>query len=559
MFNFDKLRSSLKHIQPDQASLLDLQLLAALHEHYLDKLNDSARLLDGELPSTSKALTWLLAGKAITGLEDEGDVGQVIAGQLSGLLGMQACFIFKWDQASNALSLWKMHPPQDWTANPAWEQPFRLGDYPVFNRVLSSKQIVELRLENRPSLGEENENLQQDLQQDLQQNEGGLLLMLPVAVQEAEIGLALLVADRSVQMPGEHELILGLLLANQAAQAILQIRRLNAARQRIAHLEAVSRASTGLAVSLNMQAVMDAILNGIFTLLPGTHYAHLFLNEAGDLKFGAAQWAGKNLSGAVTQLRPGELAVRTVQMRQAIVWNEKDRYPFRSSQFAGQGGALAGLPLEAGDQVVGVIIVSQPQPFSADSLGTLEIFLKPAALAIKNARLHTHISQQALTDSLTGLPNRRALDQRLEDEIRRSSRYQHPITLIMLDINGFKRINDRYGHPVGDGVLQQVAACLRKRLRDTDFLARYGGDEFAAILPETDLSFAKGMASRLAGAVSACPLELPGSVEEKRGIKVKISLGMAIFPAQAITAAGLLIAADQALYQAKTAPPPAER
>jgi diguanylate cyclase (GGDEF)-like protein len=169
-----------------------------------------------------------------------------------------------------------------------------------------------------------------------------------------------------------------------------------------------------------------------------------------------------------------------------------------------------------------------------------------AAAALHSAgRLET-ARRQANTDSLTGAPNRRALFERLENELRRASRYQRPFTLFMLDLNDFKRINDTYGHPAGDLALQQVAECLRRGLRETDFLARYGGDEFTILLPETDAATARSLADRLLERLRDCPLDPSGQAGA-----LSVSLGMASFPQDGVTSAGLIIAADRALYEVK--------
>ena len=205
------------------------------------------------------------------------------------------------------------------------------------------------------------------------------------------------------------------------------------------------------------------------------------------------------------------------------------------------------MPLQAGEQVVGVLTLhlDQPTPWPPSDQQALNVLASQAALAIENARLNALAQQQALTDGLTELPNRRALDRRLEEELRRSSRYQHAFTLVMVDLNGFKLINDTYGHPAGDEALRVVAACLRRHLRDTDFIARYGGDEFAILLPETERETAQEMVVRLAERVAVCRLNLP---DDRR---VTLSVGLALYPQDAITAPALLMAADQALYRAK--------
>lgn len=153
----------------------------------------------------------------------------------------------------------------------------------------------------------------------------------------------------------------------------------------------------------------------------------------------------------------------------------------------------------------------------------------------------------ANTDGLTGLYNHRHLQERLSDEIQRAERYGRPLSLIMADLDHFKRFNDAFGHPRGDEVLIAVAGALRKLSRSTDVVARYGGEEFTLILPETSLDQAKAVADRARECVEA--LEL-GS--ERGGSRITLSLGVAAHHLGA-SKEELLTQADEALYRAKRA------
>jgi diguanylate cyclase (GGDEF)-like protein len=133
--------------------------------------------------------------------------------------------------------------------------------------------------------------------------------------------------------------------------------------------------------------------------------------------------------------------------------------------------------------------------------------------------------------------------------MQRSQRYLHPLSLLMIDLDYFKQINDTFGHPAGDRVLCAVADILRRELRQVDQLARYGGEEFAAILPETAESEALAIANRIRQAIAARPL----AISETEGAELTISIGLAIFPDDANSVEGLVEKADQSLYAAKAA------
>jgi diguanylate cyclase (GGDEF)-like protein len=212
-------------------------------------------------------------------------------------------------------------------------------------------------------------------------------------------------------------------------------------------------------------------------------------------------------------------------------------------------GSIIGIPLKTNDTVVGVMNLARSNVggFSASELRLLSLLADQAAVAISNARLHQIVSRQAYTDTLTGLPNRRALDERLEEEIMAARRGNYSFAVVMMDMDGFKNINDTYGHDVGDDVLRTVFNQMARRIRTTDFLARYGGDELTLILTQSDIASAKIVTSKISDELKRIKYLLP----DKKRLKLSVSGGIAIYPVHARTAADLLRAADAALYQAK--------
>ncbi len=165
------------------------------------------------------------------------------------------------------------------------------------------------------------------------------------------------------------------------------------------------------------------------------------------------------------------------------------------------------------------------------------------------------LEEQSVTDALTGLKNRRFFDERFPEEFRRAQRYGDPVSLMMIDLDHFKQVNDQFGHQMGDVVLRDAAQVIKASVRDPDICARYGGEEFAVILPKTHLSGALTVAERVWRGLKekVYRQEVPavgqaGMVE----VRVTASLGLAFFPSKDITSAELLVKfADEALYQAK--------
>jgi len=172
--------------------------------------------------------------------------------------------------------------------------------------------------------------------------------------------------------------------------------------------------------------------------------------------------------------------------------------------------------------------------------------------AIERSRLLNEMRSLARHDHLTGLLTRREMDRVLEEELVRSYRYGHPVALILLDLDHFKQVNDTYGHVSGDAALRWVAAVVSQCARDTDRAARYGGDELAVLLPETDHVGGCVLAERIRAKVAAAGVEPPPDTSVTGTIPVTVSVGVASLPGStASTPSEFIARADAALYQAK--------
>jgi two-component system cell cycle response regulator len=163
------------------------------------------------------------------------------------------------------------------------------------------------------------------------------------------------------------------------------------------------------------------------------------------------------------------------------------------------------------------------------------------------ALYHEEIHRLAVEDGLTQACNRRHLIEFLEREMRRSLRHRRPLTLVLFDVDSFKRINDDFGHLTGDAVLRELADRVRARIRSEDCFARCGGEEFAVVLPDTDLAAARTLAQRVRQLVAAAPFEADGA-----SIWVTVSMGVAALTSDLRDPERFLAAADERLYQAKT-------
>jgi diguanylate cyclase (GGDEF)-like protein len=221
------------------------------------------------------------------------------------------------------------------------------------------------------------------------------------------------------------------------------------------------------------------------------------------------------------------------------------------------GGASAlaaplGAP-EEGGRVVGIVSVArQDEPFTAGERELFSYLTNQAAVSVENVDLHETVTRQAVTDELTGLFNHRRFQEVMTAEVERARRYNHELGLIMLDIDNFKQVNDTYGHLQGDMVLREVARVLRQSSRDVDEPARYGGEEMAVALPQTDLEGAYQFAERVRRRIEALELPLPDG--HQGVLRVTASFGAASLAGTGNADKDTLVAAaDAALYQAKRA------
>ena len=200
-------------------------------------------------------------------------------------------------------------------------------------------------------------------------------------------------------------------------------------------------------------------------------------------------------------------------------------------------------PLLIGERLIGVLDVesSELDGFSQDVILLLSSLSAQIAIAIDNARLYAETKKLSLTDPLTALSNRRSFELFIDAEIRRAERYRRTFVVMMIDFDNFKNYNDKYGHMAGDIVLQKLSKIMKEIIRDVDFLCRYGGDEFVAIFPETDASFALDVAERMRKKIAAQRIQP----------KITLSIGIASFPHDAREKSRLIDLADQACYEAK--------
>jgi diguanylate cyclase (GGDEF)-like protein len=215
-------------------------------------------------------------------------------------------------------------------------------------------------------------------------------------------------------------------------------------------------------------------------------------------------------------------------------------------------GSVLAVPLKVRGDVVGVLeLVAEAggRPFTDDDLLAASMVADFAAIAIDNARNFRKVQELTLTDEHTGLFNARHLREQLEHEIARCARFARPVSLLFLDLDDFKAVNDTWGHLVGSAALKHAGAVITSAIRTVDTACRYGGDEFAVLLVETGVDGSTVVADRILAAFKAQPFQ----IESGPAITLQASVGLATFPGDGLSATGLLEAADRAMYKAKRA------
>ncbi|MGD8455309.1 MAG: diguanylate cyclase [Anaerolineales bacterium] len=497
------------------------------------------------VPSLGRADALLDAVAAISEQMEVRTVAEEAAKQIVHFTDADIAAISRWDEIMGVVVLWAEYKHGQITKSQVPYLPYHISDYPTTKLVLQTSNPAQLHIDD-PDIDEEERTLMEGMN-------AKSMLMLPLFAQERVIGLIEIFQVRSPRKFTQDEIAHVRVLAEHAGISLDRAVLYAKTKQRALELESVRQASLTLTASLDQDKVFTAIMDSALQLSPDAMDTHIFTYQDGVLAFGASLWVDGREGPAYKNVRKDGLTYSVARSGEVIVVEDASQSPlYQGTKWVGSGwkGSIIGLPLKTGDNVIGVLNIAHrtPQDFTEDRLRVLGLLSDQAAIAIVNVRLHNMVKLQARTDPLTGLANRRAFDERLDEEIRRSNRYEHHFTLFMMDLDGFKRINDTFGHPKGDQALSLLGDCFLKTIRDTDFIARFGGDEFILILPETEREIAKNIADKLIKTVENYPFPWKS---ETPPLPLTLTIGMACYPIDARNAEDLITAADTALYNNK--------
>jgi diguanylate cyclase (GGDEF)-like protein len=322
-------------------------------------------------------------------------------------------------------------------------------------------------------------------------------------------------------------------------------------QQQIADLVALIRDLTEPAQHAESAAeLFDASFRALDCCVPFDLGAAVMLEQHLDLyvvtRDGAAPLVNDRLIGVIRKTLAASIPVSFADTD--LVVKSESSLPAR----AGEGDRLAHSAhciIRIARRTAGMVMLFRGgNAFDVSEQQILQIFAAQVAMLLGQLSARDEIRGLADTDDLTGIGNKRALRRHLSQEVERARVYNLPLALLMFDVDDFKEINDRHGHTVGDVVLSELCGAVRERLRPPDLFARFGGDEFAVILPHTDLDGARAVAERIIERVRT--IAVPA--EDEEAIHCSVSIGVAGFQ-NSDTATELLRRADERLYESKRA------
>ncbi|CAN5396817.1 hypothetical protein BH20ACI2_BH20ACI2_06890 [soil metagenome] len=361
-------------------------------------------------------------------------------------------------------------------------------------------------------------------------------LMRNLANLEAEIdshGLSYFNSSAMGKLMGDHPYVEQIKLANREVNSLYELAR-------------------EFSSSLNLNDALGMFANKLGEMVPFDTCA-VYLLDRPKRQASAAHVVGANADTLLARkVRIGQGATGFALKTRERVLNAEPDLDFSLSQteLIGEYNTMIALPLISDEDMIGAVTIysSELSKYGEEHIRLLETVSHIASEAIGKALKHEEAQTHALTDPMTGLPNARSLQIQFEKEVARASRGSSSFQLLMLDLDGFKAVNDTFGHKVGDTMLKEIGRVIKEQLRDYDFLARYGGDEFVALIPETSTDDVRDLCDRIENAVTEYSLPVEGS---DIAPSVGVSLGASSYPKNGETFDQMIVAADKVMYMRK--------
>ena len=369
--------------------------------------------------------------------------------------------------------------------------------------------------------------------------------LIVVSVLDGEYPLGVLVADSSrYQAFSAADKDILDMFSLQIAKILQRERLYPSIRRLVNNMKLLHEGSARLLSSLNTDVIVQNLIDGAQKVAPAGIV--FFTIKGKDITI--AQESGLNLDGEKIQNTRGTFLEMALKNKEKMYFSDVQNYrspmPFKTKNI----GSIFLLPLLYEQELLGILVLlmNMRDALSPQQRELLEVLCNQASASLANAKFHAEIERLAISDGLTGLFNHRHFQERLTQEMRRLERLPGSLSVLIIDIDYFKRVNDTYGHPVGDAVLQGVADIITATIREIDIAARYGGEEFAVILPGTEARGAMKMAERLRKTVMEEKYSGEGDT-----FRVTVSIGVAAYPDGISSKEELIDRADKALYHAK--------
>jgi diguanylate cyclase (GGDEF)-like protein len=377
-------------------------------------------------------------------------------------------------------------------------------------------------------------------------------LIVPMKLGDRVVGVLSVQSPRALSY-SQSDCDLLTAISEQAAVAVENLKNLRASTQRAADLNLLVEVASAVSSELDLHRVFAKIHEQVKRVIDAPLFFVALRSGESDAVTLEYLVEGERIFPPAEHSLKGTIVGRVIESAKPVLVRNTEERDRLTSKKIGEGPttvqSIVAVPMIAGGRTIGAISTQSYEVNAYDErhLKLLSAIAEQSAVAVQNAKLYERAKELAENDALTGLPHQRSVQERLAYELKRARRASSKLSLLMMDIDKFKAFNDTYGHPVGDRVLKEVSSVLRRVARETDVIGRYGGDEFCAILPETDREQAWKFAERLSAEVTREPFR----IDEQQSIPIRLSIGVAVYPDECEGRDDLIGVADASLYAAK--------